>query len=342
MAGPLDHQVGIGVETTYGTAVTPTRFAEWDMDKSNHHFDPKFIQGTGMQVGDGGIDRASRSVSVVGQANGAVAMDYQSRGMGLWLNPFFGNGTSTLVSGSTYQHVFTSALSTPVTTASTLEYGVVRADLTGTVDAWRYAGVSMTKLTIACNTGEIASFMAEWDGKSSVLSQSPATPSYPAGLLAPFHYGQAAVTVGGTVVLPTSTVLASGGTAVTNARSFTFGLDNAPDVDDWALGGVRNQPTVRKRVGTLDITARDDSAVYDGYLTAHTTVPITITFTKQDESLSVGFATLQLVFPSCKLNDQDRPNPSVDTPTNTLSMRVLKPDTGAAVYIVHRTADVTL
>lgn len=342
MAGALDHQVGMIPEVTYGTPLTPTRFYEWDMTRSTHAYDPKVVQGSGMQVGDGGFERASRSVSVIGQSKGQIGLDYQSRGMGILIDSFFGNGVSTLVSGTTYQELFTSALTGALLPARTVEYGVVRTDAGGTVDAYRYAGVTFPKLTIACETGDVCKATAEWDGRTQARTTSPATASYPAGLIAPYHFGQFAITVGGSPTLPTTTVLASGGTAVTNARSFSAVLDNAADLDDWALGGIRNQPRVNKRVATLDINARYDSAVYDDMMVNHTTVPIVITATKADEALSTGFATLQLVFPACKLTDNDRAAPSQETPTTPLSFRILKPDTGQAFYVVHRTASTAL
>lgn len=342
MAGALDHQVMIGAESTYGTPVTPTRGYEWDMSRSTHHWDPNVVQGTGLQVGDGGFDRADRSVAVTGQGNGVIGLDYQTRGMGMLIDSSFGTGQSNLVSGTTYQEFITSALTGALLPARTVEYGVVRADTGGTVDAYRYAGVTFPKLTIACASGDICKVTSEWDARSQAGPGTVATASYPAGLTTPFHFGQAVITVGGTIVLPTATALATGGTPVTNARNFTMVLDNQADTADWALGGVRNQPRVSKRVATLEIEARYDSAVYDGYLTAHTTVPVTITFTKTDEALSTGFAQLQLVFPACKLDDNDRPAPTQDTPVTPLSMRILKPTTGNAMYIVHRTAATAL
>jgi hypothetical protein len=342
MAGALDHQLGIIPEVTYGTPLTPTSFLELDMENTTHKWDPKVVQGSGMQVGDGGFDRASRSVAVIGQGSGQVALDYQTRGMGRLIDSFFGNGVSTLVSGTTYQQLFTSALVGSLLPARTMELGVVRADAAGTVDAYRYGGTTFPKLNISCDTGDICKMTGEFDAKSQTRTTSPATATYPAGMTTPYHFGLAAVTFGGSVVVPTTVALGSGGTGVTNMRSFEYELDNQADVEDWALGATRNQPRVAKRVGTLKLVARYDDAVYDDALVNHTTVPVTITLIKAAEALSVGFATLQLVFPACKLDANDRPPPSQTTPTTALTLRILKPDTGQAMYVVHRTADIAL
>lgn len=342
MSGALDHQLGIAAETTYGTSVTPTRFYEWDQDRSTQNWDPKIIVGTGMQVGDGGFERANRSVAVLGQGNGSIGLDYQTRGMGLLMDSFFGNGVSTLVGGTTYQELMSSALTGALLPARTIEYGIVRTDAAGTPDSYRYAGCTFTKLGISCATGDVVKATAEWDGRSQTLTTPPATASYPAGLSTPFHFGLAAVTFGGTVVLPTTTALASGGTAVTDFRSFEFNMDNQPDTDDWSLGGIRNQPRTGLRTATLGFNYRYGATTYDAALTAHTTVPVTITFTKTDEALSTGFAQLQLVFPACKIQAGARVSPSRSTPTADLTLKVMKPDTGNAVYLVHRTAATAL
>jgi hypothetical protein len=340
MAGALDHQAGIVVEATYGTPLTPTAFVEFDFDKSSHHWDPKIIVGTGMQPGDGGFQRADRSVAVLGQGSGTLALDYQTRGMGRLIDGVCGTGVSTLVAGSTFQQLFTSALTGSLLPPRTLEYGIVRTDTGGTVDGYRYGGVTFPKLTISNDAGDIVRASLDWDARSQVLGTA-ATASYPV-LTTPFHYGQAVVTVGGTVVVPTTNALASGGTVVTNVQSFEAAIDNQADLDDWALGGIRNQPRIGERVGTIKMVARYDAATYDAALTNHTSLPVTITWTKTDEALSTGFATLQLVFPACKLQANDRPGPSLKSPTIPLDLNIYKPATGHAFYIVHRTADTTL
>lgn len=342
MAGALDHQVGIVAEVTYGTPVTVTRFYEWDISASTHDWDPKVVQGTGIQVGDGGFDRVDRSVAVLGQGSGQIGVDYQTKGMGLLLDSCFGTGVATLVSGTTYQHNFTTALVGSLLPSRSVQYGVVRSDTGGTVDAYSYAGVTFPKVTLTCANSDVAKAVFEWDARSQTKATGLAAASYPAGLLEPFHFGQVtSVTFGGAVTLPTTTVLATGGTAVSNFRNFELMLDNQADLERWALGGTRNQPRISERSATIKCTAEYDSVVYDDAMVNHTSQAFTITFTSS-QALSVGFATLQIIAPACKLVAGARPSPSSTTPTTDIELRVLKPPTGAALYIVHRTADVTL
>lgn len=340
MAGPLDHQVMIAQESTYGTAVTVTRSYEWDLANASHVWDPKVVIGSGMQVGDGGFARADRSVAIIGQGSGSIPLDYQTKGMGLLSDGPYNTGVATLVSGTTYQHLITGLLTTSLLDPFTIQYGVVRSDAAGTVDSYTYAGCSFTKHTISCAAGEVMKTVFEWDAKSQTKATALATPSYPAGLLDPFHYGEIVCTVGGSLTVPTTTALAVTGTVVNDVKSFEYSLDNQADTERWVFGS-RNQPRVSQRQATLKLSTEYNAATYDDAQVQHTTLPVTITATST-QALSTGFATVQLVFPACKISSTNRPQPQTGTPTVDYDFDIRKPATGAAIYIVHRTADSVL
>jgi Phage tail tube protein len=188
MAGPLDHQYNVGVESVYGTGVTPTRSYEWDFGSSKHNWDPKPIQGSGMQPGDGGFERADRMVIVIGQGSGTVGMDVQTKGMGLIFNGLSDTGVATLVGGSTYQHLFTSTMTDGLLPSHTHQYGVVRSDASGTVDVYTYLGVTFSKLSMKCDSGGVMTMTADWDAKARTEATALATTADPDELVAPFHY----------------------------------------------------------------------------------------------------------------------------------------------------------
>lgn len=340
MAGPLDHQYNLGLESTYGTGVTPTRTYEWDISNSKHQWDPKPIQGSGMQVGDGAFERADRMVIVIGQGSGTVGLDVQTKGMGLLFNGLCDTGVATLVGGTTYQHLFTSTMVDGLLPSQTHQYGVVRSDAAGTVDVYTYLGVTFGKLDMKCDAGGVMTMTTDWDAKARTEATALATAAYPAGLLAPFHYGQIVCTIGGSLTVPTTTALAVTGTVVTDVKSFDWSLDNKIDDARWVFGS-RNQPRVAKRTSTVKLSTEYNAITYDSALSANTTLPVTITATS-DQALSTGFATIQLVFPACKITSTDRPNPSADTPTVDYEFSIKKPTSGAAFYIVTRTSDAAL
>lgn len=338
MAGPLDHQIGFAVESTWGTPVTVSRFLEWDPGASEHSYDPKRIQGSGMQVGDGGFARADRSVSVIGQAGLKLGFDVQSKGLGLLWKAAFGAGVSTNVSGGTYQQLFSTGMTGALLDALTMQYAIVRSDAAGTVDAYTYPGCTVSSLELSCDAGDLLKAVLELDAQPPSVATALASASYPS-LLTPFHFGQGAVTIGGSPSTPTSTALSTGGTASPNVRSFSLSLDNSPNVDRWRFGG-RNQPRSAKRTAKLKLTIENDGTTIRDALLAHSTVPITITFTSS-EALSTGFATLQLVMLGCKIPDGSFPQPS-DDPVYEVEFDCLKPAAGQAVYLVVRTADTAL
>lgn len=338
MAGPLDHQVGYAVESVYGTPVTPTRFVEWDLDASEHAYDPKRIQGSGMQVGGGGFNRADRSVSVIGQSSLTLGLDMQSKGLGTLLKALVGTGVSTLVSGTAYQQLFTTNLTGALLDSLTMQYGIVRSDSGGTVDPYTYPGCTCTGFELSCEVGNVVKLKAEFDAQPPATATALATASYPS-LFAPFHFGQGAVTIGGVVTNPTTSALASGGTAVTSARGATLSVDNGANTDRWRFGG-RNQPRTGKRSAKIKTTLEYDSATIRDALLGHSTVPVTVTWTST-EALSVGFAQLQIVAPACKIPSGSFPQPSED-PVYDVEFDVLQPSSGSALYVVLRTADAAL
>lgn len=344
MAGPLDHQLMLGVESTYGTAVTPTRGVEFDFESTTHGWDPKAITGSGMQPGDGGISRASRSVAIIGQGAGAIGFDLQSKGLGMLLNGLFGNGASSLVSGTTYQQVFTTASTNALMPSYTMQLGVVRSDASGTVDPYTYRGTTFTSLGISCDPEAFTRCTMNWDAMAQTTATGLATASYPAGLADAFSFADWTATFGGTVTVPTNIALASvaGGTVVNDFKNFGFEWDRAPDLARWVLGGTRNQPRFTRSQPTIAIGSEYNSLMMDTALTGYATNSLVLTGTKSSQPLSTGFAQCQLVFPALKLPQGDRPQASAETPTTANTFNVHKPETGAAMYLVLRTADAAL
>ena len=126
MAAIDDVSVGFGVESTYGTAVTPTRWLEFTDEALT--YTPNKVQGEGLRVGSY-VARSNKRVTTTYDGGGVVTHETISKGMGLLLQAAFGTGTSTLVSGTTYQQLFTLGTSpSPLT----IQKGVVAGDAGGT------------------------------------------------------------------------------------------------------------------------------------------------------------------------------------------------------------------
>jgi len=296
MANTQDCSVGIGVESTYATPVTPTRWYEFTDE--DFQYKPMRKQGKGMRVG-GRLARSGRRVTTGLEADGSLELECVSKGMGLLLQACLGNGVSTLVSGSTYQQQFTLG---DVLNALTVQKGIVRED--GTVDPYTFGGMVVSDWEISAQQDEIATIKVNFDGSGAFSTATSYTaPSYPT---APslFTFTQGAI-YSGTYTAPTTTTLASAATQLANVTEFSLQGDNALTGGQRTFGSAGKRQTkprpggreegLKGKLKTIytDVVARD-AAVND------TDFTIVLTFTSA-ESLSSGTAQMQIAIPVARL-----------------------------------------
>lgn len=340
MASTLDHSVGIAAESTYGTSVTPTRWIQW-MPDSSLMWDPQFIQGGGLRVGTF-VDRSARRRNGYGRGEITIRAELTSKTFGLLLRSALGTGTSTLVSGSTYQQLFTAGQTGSSLPSLTIQAGIV--DSAGTVRPHTFAGcVCMSWSLDTPEDGGPTIFEATYDARTLDTATSLTTPVMPADTASDFRARDvSAVTVGGTLTVPSTTVLASGGTAATYFRNLRIECDNALDVDRTVMG-ARQQPTVGKRDIKLSATAEfSDTVLRDAFIN-QTATAISATFTSS-ESLSTGVAQYQIAVPVVKINSGPVPTPT-DGTSVTFDFEGQVLDDGvatSALYVALRTADTAL
>lgn len=335
MAALSDASIGIGTESTYGTAVSPTRWYEHISESLG--YDKGVQQGQGLRVGSK-VARSTRRVVTTTQAKGSFEVELTTKGMGLLLAGCLGTGSSTVATGSAYQQVFTLA-DTP--TPWTLQKGVVTD--AGTVYAHTYSGVLVDKWELSAGNGEIVKLKADVDCQALTTSTTYSAPSYTA-TPSLYHFAQGAVTLGGTVTAPTTTVSATGGTAVANVREFTLTGDNALNADRFNFGGggkkTRPLPGLRKLSGKLVIEYTDNT-VRDAFI-ADTELALSLTFTST-EAITGGTAIAQVVLAGIKLNGDIPQANGTDLVTLDVGFDVLDNLTAAQpIWIVMRTADAAL
>lgn len=331
MAALTDESIGLANESTPGTYAAPTRFYEWS--DGSYEWTPDTVQGGGLRVG-AQLPRSARRVRPTADGQVQLTVEAISKGMGLLWESCLGANTSTLVSGSTYQQNIT--LPTGTTLPSrTLQVASVLAD--GTVAPISFVGCTVSEWEFSLEN-EIATLAATFDAAKIDTAQSYAAPSYPS---APnlFHHANASVTLGGTVTAPTASALASGGTSVTNVRSFKLSGNNGLVDDRFNFGGagrkarqLRGQAAITGEI-TVELT---DAVVRDAFL-ADTATPLTLTITAG--ALSTGNETLQVVLPCVKF-DGALPPRADGLAVITAGFTVLDDLTAAQpIWVVHRTAD---
>jgi hypothetical protein len=338
MANTQDCSVGIGVESTYATTVTPTRWFEF-LDEDLQYM-PMRKQGKGMRVG-GRLARSGRRVTTGLEAEGSLELECVSKGLGLLLKAALGNGVSTLVSGTTYQQNFTLG---DVLDALTVQKAVVRED--GTVDPYTFGGMVVSDWEISAQQDEIVTAKFGFDGSGAFsTATSYASPSYPT-TPSLFTFTHGAIT-SGTFTAPTTTTLASAATTLANVTEFSIQGDNKLTGGQRAFGSAGKRATkprpgdrsdgVKGKIKTIytDVVARD--AARDD-----TDLALVLTFTST-EALSTGFAQMQIAIPCVRLEPTTPNHNSGEVVEVDYDFTVLDNLTAAQpLWVIIRTADSAL
>lgn len=289
-----DCSIGYKQESVFGTGVTVDRFLEFNTEDLD--FTPSRQYRRGMRVGRR-TALSARKITTTKQAGGPFETDIWTKGLGTLLQGALGGGVSNLVSGSTYQQLFTLADTLP---SFTVQKGIPRVG--GTVDPYTYLGMMIDQLTISMPSDDAATISVEWDGRDMTTATGYAAPSYVSNPNV-FHWAHSAFTYGGTVTAPTNTALASGGTAAPDIRDFELTINNNLNKERWngGLGGLKDKPTVGIREITGKFTAEYLARGYIDDYAADTERAMVATLTS-GEALSTGFATFQVVLPAIKLD----------------------------------------
>lgn len=338
MATPLDAQVTFLKETTYGTPVTPTRALEVLPD-SSHKFDRMTMHGEGMRVGYR-YPRIGRRVAGVGKGDFTVKYELTSKGLGALFELVAGTAEHTLVAGSTFQQRFRPLITTPFFPSSTWQYGIPLLDASGTVHAFTYAGCVAKSFQIEAPANGIPTVAVDFWASSLATATALATWTPPT---TPTLYSDgsanAGTTLGGTLTMPTTTVLATGGTVASNIRSWTFSVDLG--VNERPRKGGWQQPTMGKPSATLEIVQDYDAATLRDLFLSQASTSFSGWFT--GANLSTGTERFELDIPTIAIDDDafgQISNGEGSVPT--IKFAVEDNGTDPAWAITTRTADTVL
>lgn len=329
-----DCSIGIGVESTWGTGVTPTRWFEF----ADESFDwrKNIKQGRGLRVGSR-VARSGRRVIPTADGGGDLTVECISKGMGLLWQALLGSGTSTLVSGSTYQQNFTFADSP---SGITLQKGVPETG--GTVDPYTFTGGTCDSWELDFPNADIVTLKSTWDFANMATATAYTAPSYATSPNL-FHFNSGTVYTG-TLTAPTTTALASGTTQVMDVRGGSISVDNDIASDRYNLVGTGRKSRqlvqgVRKITGKLDVeydaTTFRDAVIND--------TPMALILTWSAGALSTGLETLQVVIPEIKFDSEMPKTNGGQLVKQSLSFEGLDNLSAAQpMWVVMRTADSAL
>jgi hypothetical protein len=316
-------------EVTYGTAVTVTRFVEYDKESVTQ--DIERIESKGLRPNRRVLATDDWLPGRIG-CNGPVEFEWQNKGMGLILKHMLGTIASSQPSAGPDPTVWEHTAKVGALDGKMFTSQIGRTGVDGTTRAFTYAGCKIPEWELSCDSQGILTLKATVDAQSESTAVALASASYAAAVV-PLVY------VGGT--------LSIGGVA-TDVYDYSLKASNSLKLDRYfmrgaATGQLKKEPLegdkMREYSGELKAEFTD-LTLYNKYVNG-TVGSLTSFFAGAIISNSFRYA-LEITHPAVRF---DGKTPNVDGPgiiEQSLPFKCL--DDGSAttpVQMLYRTTDTT-
>lgn len=325
MSTLVDGQIGYKKESAWGTEVTVDAFVE--PVEEDLAWTPEWGQGAGLRTAMV-VDRADRTAILKSEVGGSFTTELITKGHGKLFEAALGGGASNNIAGASYQQLFTPASSLP---SYTIQTGVPESD-NGSVQPHTFFGMVCSGFEFTASNVAYPQIKWNWVGKDYVTATSLASASFPSSTDI-FSWADVSVTIGGTVVVPSTTVLSSGGTATADVRDISITYENTLDTNGFNAGGGgkrSRKPSLGKRMITGSITAEFDSTTLRDLFTGNTSTAVTVKLQKSTAISGSNYPTIEFTIPVVKFRG-GWPNLNLnDTTVLTLDFEVK--DGGVAAY----------
>lgn len=264
----LAAQVGYAAESTYGTAVTVTRFlpfrSESIADTYERAIADDIVAGAQTQRSDQ-VRAGNKSIS------GSLGYYLFNRGQAMLFTQALGANSTT--GAGPYTHAATPG----ALAGDSMTVQVGRPDVGGTVRAFTYSGVKVSRLGIAVTAGEYATLDVDVIAQDVTTATALATASYPASL-SRYHADDLSVTIGGSAVC---------------VRNLSLDITNALDDGRRCVGSnLIKEPTRNDHLevsGSMEIEWTD--LTHYNRVSGLTTAALVVAFSKSPDSLTFTMAT---------------------------------------------------
>jgi hypothetical protein len=230
-ADTLDAQLGFGVESVYGTAVTPTRWIEFLSDTVKK--DKTRILSRGLRAGGSKVQpRGARTGSI--RASGDIEAEIQTKAMGLYFKHLFGAVAVTQPDAggnpTVYDQTFTPAGVAGL--SGTLESAFLDDD--GNPHRKTISGAKLATGEFSFKANELAQVKFGINAQNIVTGDAKTAATYASGFTQ-FGSADIALSLGGTPIL---------------AEDATVTFNNQLDSKDY-LGnsGLQDAPKTLERLG---------------------------------------------------------------------------------------------
>lgn len=324
-----------GAEATFGTPVTPDHALE-ALGSSKFGWTPERKQGEGLRVG-GYFPRSGRRVETSGAGEGNLDLEALSKGQLLLWKAMMGASTSTLVSGTTHQHVFTRN----VGILPSLTIQAAKQLINGTVVPETFSGCVCADWELTFDAQEIIQLKSNWDVQSVSTAAPYAAPAYPAEANLFTFVG--CTLFQGTVTPPTDIALATALTPLATIRKGSIAVNNGILTDRYLAGGGgrKAQQLPGAPSGTVKLTAEyATTALRDAFM-ADTPMTLVANFTAG--SLSTGLETLQVVISEMRPDGDLADGDGGGVLTQEMEFTILDNLQAAqAIWVVARSSEATL
>lgn len=335
----LDSQLGFVSEATVGTAVTVTKFVEFD--KESLKFDAGFLEPTGLRVGRK-FKRASRVVQSRKSVSGDIELAVATRGLGtLWKAALGSTATAVVVTGTAYRQIHTPVGMQGV--GLTIQVGRPQPS-SGTVLPFTFRGCKVSSWEFSLSENEVAKLKLSVDGWDESLVTALATASYTSANL--FNFSQAVLKLGGTATTTSNLMtVASGVQTATIVKDFSVKFETPLASERYGIGnaGVKAEqlendfPTITGKFGAEFAKTE----LYDPFK-ANTTMAMEFVMTGSQIAATGSFDTLSIICPAIKIKSA---TPTVDGPDIVqmdVEWEAYDDETNAPIQVMIISADSTL
>lgn len=322
----LDAQLGIGIESAWGTRQAPGTFLPFQNETLK--LTPAYTESQPLMAGlmvtpDNLLKRTNRTVE------GSISLELLDRAMGKIFDMLNGDANSpTTPDGATNSRLFTFEVgeTSPRGKGRTIQVG--RADTSGTVRPFDYIGCKFTEVVIAIEVGGNATLALTVDGKDEVTDQSLGSASYAAA--EPFVFENWAVEV------------ASSGVANVASLSISIPLGMKTDRQHLGSGGVKKEQLLNAP-SDIRVTAGLEFASMDDHNRFKADASVELVASATGGEIEDGFDhEIDFSMPACR---QVEHGPAVEGPdviTSEAVFRVLSNGTDPALTIAQQTSDTAL
>jgi hypothetical protein len=321
-------QLGFAKETTWNTAVTPTRFFEFTGEPVKPVVGR--VESKGIRAGARAL-RNDRSQPVAKGAAGTFELEVPTKGFGFWLEHMLG-GTPTIGSVTDSNYTQTAALGSLVGKGFTAQAGKPFNPYTST-QPFTASGGKVTSWALSLEKEGLLMCSLDMDFATHTTATALATASYPANFTQ-FTWANAGITIGGTSVC---------------VSKFELKCDNGLAVDNYMIcnSTTKHEPAesgLRKLSWSLECEFADMTQVNRVLSTTRDGMQAAIVATFLGPEIHGGatLPQLQITLPAARFDDG---LPEVKgTDPLTLSLSGIATDDGTATtacQITYRTTDST-